>query len=1092
MAMSLSLSNLRLTEAKFFGKPWLLGLSGYIKADGSVPLTGNWNAGQYTITAKYFQGWNTVDVVNVKNAHGAKGDAIAIAPGPAGGSMLTGSNTLIVGSPTFDPGDVGKYIMVQQCGALGRTLGTTITGFTSTTEVTLALPNASGGDKVDQLVVYGTDDTLAFQNCAAALRQYQSMYIPTGQYIVGTFCIDKAFVKLEGEGRYGSLLINKVRTTANPYVSAGVTTALGSPVITGLTNATNLSVGQWVNINKTGEAYPFPSGTFGGIIKTVDGPTQITLMTDATVAFPAGSASVTGTAALLYIVSDRTSATGNGLIEISGINMQNVGGVTPQPYGIFLDGQTQTLLQPYVHDCFTGGFSIGLSMYAVSEGLFTSNTFDGCAVGAIIFASRFSQFIGNLITFSAQEGLQVSTDGIINQYGNLIADNIIQQAGYSGMLIQGQRGISIVGNNIDGASKNAPNTYPAIKLDNTTNAVISNNFTTHELADPPTNEPARTKYGIELTATATDNRISCNVMTVGVIGAEVSDLGTGNYTVYGGKLAANDGTAAIPAYSFVSEPNTGVFRSGAGEISVSVLGASVAEHGFAGAAPYFSIPSNTGIFFLGAAFDVGLTRRTAANLNLGLADVAAPVAQTLSVQRVATGSVDVASPDFVIQGSGGTGTASAGAIIFQNSVARDSGFLPHSFVETMRLRNVGNTVTGVSWPQMQLWGELQLSGGTDAGFYITSIDQTRDTATCHGLLVNTVNTNATTRIALLTSNGATVFTAMANGNVGIGVSPNVNRTLDVYRPTTGAAAQVGVYSRILRTDALGSTMAILASPELTGTGGTNTTVYGVQSGISSSVNGTITNGRAYNAFSLVGAGTTVTNNVRFYAAADPSTGTITNDYGLYVDALTRGVTLNWAIFTAGATASWLTGNLRIGSAGNTDYPAANPSLYINQSTATYEIATFTNSYTAAITNGAILGLRSKGNGVNGGVNNAQLFAGIQLYGYNSNSAWDTAGATIAAVATQSHTNAAQGTKLEFYTTVDGSAAATKFLTLPSGGGLLVHNATEPTVGANEIGIGTRVSNTASDVGAIALPAHPEGFWIINIGGTDQKVPYYKV
>lgn len=71
--------------------------------------------------------------------------------------------------------------------------------------------------------------------------------------------------------------------------------------------------------------------------------------------------------------------------------------------------------------------------------------------------------------------------------------------------------------------------------------------------------------------------------------------------------------------------------------------------------------------------DLFLTRRGAANLRLGAADAAAPVAQTLSVQSVVTGTTNIAGANLTITGSQGTGTGAGGSIIFQVAPAGSSG-----------------------------------------------------------------------------------------------------------------------------------------------------------------------------------------------------------------------------------------------------------------------------------------------------------------------------------------------------------------------------------------------------------------------------------
>jgi hypothetical protein len=70
-----------------------------------------------------------------------------------------------------------------------------------------------------------------------------------------------------------------------------------------------------------------------------------------------------------------------------------------------------------------------------------------------------------------------------------------------------------------------------------------------------------------------------------------------------------------------------------------------------------------GTISFGPSNDVTIGRRTGANLRLGAADAAAPVAQTLSVQSVVAGTTNTAGTALTITGSQGTGTGAGGSII---------------------------------------------------------------------------------------------------------------------------------------------------------------------------------------------------------------------------------------------------------------------------------------------------------------------------------------------------------------------------------------------------------------------------------------------
>jgi hypothetical protein len=83
--------------------------------------------------------------------------------------------------------------------------------------------------------------------------------------------------------------------------------------------------------------------------------------------------------------------------------------------------------------------------------------------------------------------------------------------------------------------------------------------------------------------------------------------------------------------------------------------------------------------------DLFLTRRGAANLRLGAADAAAPVAQTLSVQgRTGTDAAATAYP-FTIQGAQGTGTGAGGSIVFQVAPAGSAGSTPNALATALTI-----------------------------------------------------------------------------------------------------------------------------------------------------------------------------------------------------------------------------------------------------------------------------------------------------------------------------------------------------------------------------------------------------------------------
>lgn len=71
--------------------------------------------------------------------------------------------------------------------------------------------------------------------------------------------------------------------------------------------------------------------------------------------------------------------------------------------------------------------------------------------------------------------------------------------------------------------------------------------------------------------------------------------------------------------------------------------------------------------------DLFLTRSSVATLHLGAADAASPVAQTLGVQGVVTGTSNTAGANWTLAGSQGTGTGAGGSLIFKVAPAGSTG-----------------------------------------------------------------------------------------------------------------------------------------------------------------------------------------------------------------------------------------------------------------------------------------------------------------------------------------------------------------------------------------------------------------------------------
>jgi hypothetical protein len=124
--------------------------------------------------------------------------------------------------------------------------------------------------------------------------------------------------------------------------------------------------------------------------------------------------------------------------------------------------------------------------------------------------------------------------------------------------------------------------------------------------------------------------------------------------------------------------------------------------------------------------DTILSRRAAANLRLGAADVAAPVAQTLSVQSVVAGTTNTAGADLTITGSQGTGTGAGGSIVFQVAPAGSSGTAQNALAtaltinadRSVQIGGVGPALGGISSTWLMLYN-APTTGGYSMAFSTT-------------------------------------------------------------------------------------------------------------------------------------------------------------------------------------------------------------------------------------------------------------------------------------------------------------------------------------------------------------------------------------
>lgn len=124
--------------------------------------------------------WNGKERVFNIASYGAKGDFVNL----QNAVMTSGSNILTSSTAIFTNNDIGKYIKVFGAGVSGATIITTISGFTNSTTITIAV--SASTTVTGKWCDYGTENTPFIQNAInAAAISGGTVYFPNGIYLIG-------------------------------------------------------------------------------------------------------------------------------------------------------------------------------------------------------------------------------------------------------------------------------------------------------------------------------------------------------------------------------------------------------------------------------------------------------------------------------------------------------------------------------------------------------------------------------------------------------------------------------------------------------------------------------------------------------------------------------------------------------------------------------------------------------------------------------------------------------------------------------------------------------------------------------------------
>lgn len=181
-----------------------------------------------------------------------------------------------------------------------------------------------------------------------------------------------------------------------------------------------------------------------------------------------------------------------------------------------------------------------------------------------------------------------------------------------------------------------------------------------------------------------------------------------------------------------------------------------------------------------------------------------------------------------------------------------------------------------------------------------------------GLYVDALSGGGTANYAIYTAGTTPSY---FGGNVGIGATPSTNVLTLAQSVAATGAAMVALDTTLTATAVDANGRAAIRGLCTTGiTSGTMGTLIGVVGRVTmTGSGGTVTNVYSAQVTADVGTGATMTARTGLLVVDATGAGTITNQYGIYINSLTKAATGNFAIYVAASTKSYFGGNVGIGA-----------------------------------------------------------------------------------------------------------------------------------------------------------------------------------
>lgn len=191
----------------------------------------------------------------------------------------------------------------------------------------------------------------------------------------------------------------------------------------------------------------------------------------------------------------------------------------------------------------------------------------------------------------------------------------------------------------------------------------------------------------------------------------------------GGQLLSTDGTAALPAHSFASATNTGIYIT-SGQLAFAKGGSLVAYFDNSGRFLLSGIAAfQTGgaTIGLGTISDVILSRKAAGRLQLGDIDAATAVPQIVGPQSIVAGTSNGNAANFNLFGSAPTGSGTPGDSIFSTALTGAAATVQNAQAESFRIKGGTQTLMMAIGKALQLGNANQVSTIVQTG-YVTVVD----------------------------------------------------------------------------------------------------------------------------------------------------------------------------------------------------------------------------------------------------------------------------------------------------------------------------------------------------------------------------------